>query len=68
MGASRRGTPATVRIMTALAAGPLRWRYGYQLLAETGFWHSLLPSLLGTWPESDNNPGEALVATGSSRS
>jgi PadR family transcriptional regulator, regulatory protein PadR len=31
---TRRPSPQTVRLLRALAAGPLEWRYGYELGAE----------------------------------
>ena len=35
MARSRAPSPQTLRVLRALAADPARWRYGYQLVAET---------------------------------
>jgi DNA-binding PadR family transcriptional regulator len=42
-----RATAATTRVVSALAAGPGGWRYGYELLDETGLKSgSLYPILM----------------------
>jgi PadR family transcriptional regulator PadR len=44
---TRRPSPQTVRLLCALAAAPLEWRYGYELGAEVGLRSgSLYPMLV----------------------
>jgi PadR family transcriptional regulator PadR len=44
---SRRPSPQTIAVLAGLAAGPTRWRYGYQLGLEVGLKSgSLYPILM----------------------
>jgi DNA-binding PadR family transcriptional regulator len=36
VGANRKPSPQTARVLTALAADPEEWRYGYDLVRQTG--------------------------------